>query len=196
MARLRASTQGTAVPGHGEPQGVLLTAVRTAAVANDEPWHGTSADRARQGHGGRDAKATVQRQSSNAQAAKESTERCRAQSLATRMWDPARPRPQRGRARCGQSTVGGPGATRRLARRAAARQSAQAGRSEAVARARRSCECTAQRAQPGAAVGSGPHGRARWQANRGGDRAQSLARWRARYLKQLENAYAMFQTLS
>ena len=70
MARLRASTQGTAMPGHGEPQGMLLTAVRTAAVANDEPWHGTFADRARQGHSGRDAEATVQRQSSNAQMAK------------------------------------------------------------------------------------------------------------------------------
>jgi len=59
MACLRASTQGTAVPGHGEPQGVLLTAVRTAAAANDETRHGTSADSARERHGRRDAEETV-----------------------------------------------------------------------------------------------------------------------------------------
>ena len=59
MARLWASTQGTAVPGHGEPQGVLLTAVCTAAAANDETRHGTSVDSARQRHGGRDAEETM-----------------------------------------------------------------------------------------------------------------------------------------
>jgi len=47
------------VPGHGEPQGVLLTAVRTAAAANDETRHGTSADSARERHGRRDAEETV-----------------------------------------------------------------------------------------------------------------------------------------
>ena len=59
MARLRASTQGTAVLGHEEPQDVLLTAVRTAAAANDETRHGTSADSARERHGRRDAEETV-----------------------------------------------------------------------------------------------------------------------------------------
>ena len=49
---------------------MLLTAVRTAAAANDETRHGTSADRARRRHGGCDAAVTVKRQSPNAQAAK------------------------------------------------------------------------------------------------------------------------------
>ena len=61
MARLRASTQGTAVPSHGEPQGVLLTAVCTAAAANDETRHGTSTDSARQRHGRRNAEVTVKK---------------------------------------------------------------------------------------------------------------------------------------
>ena len=37
------STLGTDLPGHGEPQGVLPTAVRTAAAANDETRHGSPA---------------------------------------------------------------------------------------------------------------------------------------------------------
>ena len=123
MAHLRSSTQGTAVLGQGEPQGVLLTAVRTAAAANDEPWHGTTVAGAKQGHGGRDAEATAQRQFSKRANGQGSTERCRAQPLAMWTRDPARPRPQRGRARCRQSTAGGPSTTRLLARRAAARQS-------------------------------------------------------------------------
>ena len=38
---------------------MLLTAVRTAAAANDETRHGTSADSARERHGRRDAEETV-----------------------------------------------------------------------------------------------------------------------------------------
>ena len=53
------STLGTDLPGHGEPQGVLRTAARTAAVANDETRYGSSADSARQRHGGRDAEVTA-----------------------------------------------------------------------------------------------------------------------------------------
>ena len=41
--------------------------------------------------------------------------------------------------------------------------------------------------------GCGPCGRARWQASRGGDRAQGSARCHARFLKQLEKSYPMLQ---
>ena len=59
MACLWASTQGTAVPGHGEPQGVLQTAIYMSAAVNDETRYGLSADSARQGHDGRDAEVTM-----------------------------------------------------------------------------------------------------------------------------------------
>jgi len=152
MARLRTSTQGTAVLGQGEPQGVLPTAVRTVAAANDEPRHGTSAAGARPGHGGRDAEATAQRQFSKRTNGQGSTERCRAQPLATRTRDPARPRPQRGQGKAGRARaadrarrVGRRGEQQRgrAHRRAAARQ---------MVRTRGACARTAPRAQPSAAV--------------------------------------------
>ena len=175
MACLRASTQGTAVPGHGEPQGMLLTAVRTAAVANDEPWHGTSAERARQGHGERDAEVTVQRQSSNAQAAKESTERCRAQPLATRMRDPA---PDHDHSGAGQ----GAGRARPAVRapRVCWRGEQQPGRARRRAAASGGQDMLVIRVN-GAASAAGaqwlwPARQGALASQRGGDRAQSPAR--------------------
>ena len=144
---------------------MLLTAVRTVAAANDEPWHGTSAASARQGHDGRDAEATAQRQFSKRANGQGSTERCRAQPLATLMRDPARPRPQRGQGKAGRARpavrarrVGWRceqqrGRARRRQQRAGG-QDARYVRVDGVARA----------AERGS--GSGPCGTARWQADR------------------------------
>ena len=90
----------------------------------------------------------------------------------------------------------GPGATRRLARRAAARQSAQAGSSKAEGQDARGVRVNGVVSTAERGSGSGLRDTARWQADRGGDHAQRSARWCARFLKQLEIAYAMSQTLS